>query len=164
MILGKKSTSKALFYYLLGCGVLCLFLALATIIGVIVCIALIGPGLFVDEYYVSLIVGIFFGAMTFGGVWFSIRFANWKKAPENLVYIDEENNLVIYTKKGEVKIQKDDIDSIYGIPESLFIKYFVRDYGELHVHTTDKKYKVQFVEGVTSLPSNIFNALGLTMA
>ena len=164
MILGKKSTSSALFYYLLGCAIICLLFAVATLVGVIAWIATMGPALFVDGYYVSLIVGIFFAAMTFGGVWFSIRFANWKKAPENLVYIDEENNLVIYTRKGEVKIQKDDIDSIFGIPENLFIKYFVRDYGELHVHTTDKKYKVQFVEGVTSLPSNIFNALGLTMA
>jgi hypothetical protein len=164
MVLGKKATSKALFYYLLGCGVLCLLLALVAIVGVIVWIAVMGPALFVDGPYVSVIVGLFIAAMTFGGVWFTIRFSNWKKAPENLVYINEENNLVIYTKKGEVTINKDDIDSIYGIPESLFIKYFVRDYGELHVHTTDKKYKVQFVEGVTSLPNNIFNALGLQFA
>ena len=164
MILGKKATSKALFYYLLGCGILCLFLALATIVAVIAWIAVMGPALFVDGPYVSVIAGIFIATMTFGGVWFTIRFSNWKKAPENLVYIDEENNLVIYTRKGEVKIQKDDIDSIYGIPESLFIKYFMRDYGELHVHTTDKKYKVQFVEGVTPMPHNIFNALGLPIA
>ena len=164
MVLGKKSTASALFYYLLGCAILCGILAVATIVGVVVVISLYGPDLFVDGYYVSLIVGLFFGAMVIGTVWFTIRFINWKKAPENLVYLDDERNLCIYTRKGEVKITKDEIDTIFGITESLFIKYFVRDYGVLEVHTDTKKYKVHFVEGVTSLPNIIFAQMGIEMA
>jgi hypothetical protein len=161
MTLGRKSTASAIFYYLLGCAILCMVLALATIVGVIVVISLYGPGLFVDGYYVSLIVGIFLAITICGSVWFTIRFVNWKKSPEDLVRI-EGDNLVIYTRKGEVVIAKDDIDTIIGVPESLFIKYLVRDYGVLHIDTTGKNYKVHFVEGVTSLPNQIFNALGLT--
>ena len=52
MILGKKSTSSALFYYLLGCAIICLLLAVATLVGVIAWIATMGPALFVDGYYV----------------------------------------------------------------------------------------------------------------
>ena len=163
MTLGKKSTASALFYYLLGCAILCMILSVATIVGIAVVIALYGPGLFIDGPYVSVIVGVFLAAMIVGSVWFTIRFVNWKKAPVDLVRIDGDN-LVIYTRKGEVVIAKDDIDTIIGVPENLFIKYLVRDYGVLTVYTTGKNYKVQFVEGVTSLPNQIFNALGLEIA
>ena len=160
MVLGRKSTASALFYYLLGCAILCMLLAVATIVGIAVVIALYGPAIFVDGPYVSIIVGLFLATMIFGSVWFTLRFINWKKAPEGLVRI-EGDNLVIHTRKGDVTIAKDEIVSIIGVPENLFIKYFVRDYGVLHIEATDKKCKVQYVEGVTSLPRSIFDALGL---
>ena len=165
MVLGRKSTASAIFYYLLGCAILCMLLAVATLVGVIVYISMFGPELFIGEYgyVISLIVGLFFALTTIGSVWFTIRFVNWKKAPVDLVRIDGDN-LVVYTRKGEVTIAKDEIVSIIGVPENLFIKYFVRDYGVLHIEATGKKCKVQYVEGVTSLPQSIVSALGLEIA
>lgn len=160
MVLGKKSSSKALFHYLMTVAISCFALALATIIGVIVVIVMYGPDLF-NGPYITPVVVIFFVAMAGGGTWFTLRFLAWKRAPEALVYLDDDRNLCIYSKKQIVTINRDDITMIYGTPESLGAKYLANDYGTLTVATKQKSYDVKFVERVTSLPDYIFDTLNI---
>lgn len=146
-VLGKKTKVSILIYLELVAAIVLYIMA----IGSVIALAIYDALSLLVEPMILVIVGPFYLAAIFGGIWLIKRFTLYRKMPEKVIETDGEKVYLHLKEEHEFKMK--DIASVFAIPESALVHLFLGGYGTVEIKLNNgKKYKILYIEKANAVP------------